>query len=92
MGAPVDHLGLTSLLLFYRLMRKTGKLYTLTLASSALTIFASAMVALWNENSAPLHLWLDLFPQGFGMASLITTTLIVRLLTDTYGVIKTSQR
>ncbi|KAI0049566.1 vacuolar amino acid permease [Auriscalpium vulgare] len=58
------------------LMRRTGKLYTLTVMSSLLTIGSSAMVALWNDHSAPWHLWLDITPHAFGMASLITTTLI----------------
>ncbi|TFK76081.1 vacuolar amino acid permease [Pluteus cervinus] len=60
-------------------MRKTGKLYTLTLASALLTVIASVMVACWNSDSSPIHLWLDLFPQGFGMASLITSTLIAMI-------------
>lgn len=58
-------------------MRRTGKLYTLTLVSSLLTIIASLLVTFWNEDSSAFHLWLDLIPQGFGMASFITSTLIV---------------
>lgn len=58
-------------------MRKTGKLYTLTLVSSGLTVFATIMIALWDENTSGFHLWFDIFPQGLGMASVITTTLIV---------------
>ena len=42
-----------------------------------MTVFAAFLVALWDENSAAFHLWLDIVPQGFGMASVITTTLIV---------------
>ena len=61
-----------------RVMRRTGKLYSLTLCSCLLTVVAATLVALWNENSATWHLWLDVMPQGFGMASVITTTLIVR--------------
>ncbi|KAG8218370.1 major facilitator superfamily domain-containing protein [Butyriboletus roseoflavus] len=60
-------------------MRKTGKLYNLTLGSAALCIFASVLVALWNDKTSTLHLWLDIVPQGFGMASLITTTLIAMI-------------
>ena len=60
-------------------MRKTGKLYSLTLASAVLCIIASVLVASWNDNTSTLHLWLDIVPQGFGMASLITTTLIVSI-------------
>ncbi|KAK0468038.1 vacuolar amino acid permease [Desarmillaria tabescens] len=60
-------------------MRRTGKLYTLTLASSALTIVASVLVLFWNDSSSTFHLWLDIVPQGFGMASLITSTLIAMI-------------
>jgi hypothetical protein len=58
-------------------MRRTGKLYGLTLLSAMCSLYASIMVAMWNENSSQWHLWSDLIPQGFGMASVITTTLIV---------------
>ncbi|KAI0069016.1 vacuolar amino acid permease [Artomyces pyxidatus] len=58
------------------LMRRTGKLYTLTLASSLLMIVSSSLVALWSDHTAAWHLWLDITPHAFGMASLITTTLI----------------
>jgi hypothetical protein len=58
-------------------MRKTGKLYTLTLVSSGLAILASVLVIFWNDKSSAFHLWADIIPQGFGMASLITSTLIV---------------
>jgi hypothetical protein len=58
-------------------MRRTGKLYGLTLVSAMGALYASTMVAMWNDNSSKWHLWTDLIPQGFGMASLITTTLIV---------------
>ncbi|KAG6833744.1 hypothetical protein H0H87_001176 [Tephrocybe sp. NHM501043] len=60
-------------------MRRTGKLYGLTLASSGLTVLASILIVLWNENSSPFHLYLDLVPQGFGMASFITSTLIAMI-------------
>ena len=60
-------------------MRKTGKLHTLTLVSMALGIIASVFVSLWNFNSSEFHLWLDLIPHGFGIASMITTTLIVSI-------------
>ncbi|KAI0315395.1 vacuolar amino acid permease [Amylostereum chailletii] len=58
------------------MMRRTGKLYTLTLVSSGFSILACTMIAFWNESTPTWHLWLDIVPQGFGMASLITTTLI----------------
>lgn len=60
-------------------MRRTGKLYNLTIVSSLLAILASILIIFWNENSSPVHLWIDIVPQGFGMASFITTTLIVRV-------------
>lgn len=47
------------------------------MASCVMTIVAAILVFFWNKNSSPFHLWADIIPQGFGMASLITTTLIV---------------
>ncbi|XP_006460176.1 hypothetical protein AGABI2DRAFT_202979 [Agaricus bisporus var. bisporus H97] len=61
------------------IMRRTGKLYTLTLVSSVLTIFASVMVCFWRDSTSTFHLWIDLVPQGFGMASFITSTLIAMI-------------
>ncbi|KAF8076211.1 vacuolar amino acid permease [Lyophyllum atratum] len=61
------------------IMRRTGKLYGLTLASSFLTILASVLITFWNKDSSSFHLWLDLVPQGFGMASFITSTLIAMI-------------
>jgi len=61
------------------IMRRTGKLYGLTLASCFLTVLASMLITLWNEDSSSFHLWLDLVPQGFGMASFITSTLIAMI-------------
>jgi len=58
------------------IMRRTGRLYTLTLLSAMCPLYASTMVMMWNDNSSNWHLWCDLIPQGFGMASVITTTLI----------------
>ncbi|KAF7355174.1 Vacuolar amino acid permease [Mycena sanguinolenta] len=66
------------------LMRRTGKLYTLTLAAAASSISANVLVIFWNENTSGWHLWLDIVPQGFGMASFITTTLIAMIA----GVVK----
>ncbi|OJT13552.1 Multidrug resistance protein fnx1 [Trametes pubescens] len=60
-------------------MRRTGKLYSLTLCSCLLTVVAASLVAMWNENSAAWHLWLDVAPQGFGMAAVITSTLIAMI-------------
>lgn len=61
------------------IMRHTGKLYSLTLVSCGLTVVAATMVAFWNENSSWIHLWFDIVPQGLGMASVITTTLIAMI-------------
>lgn len=58
------------------IMRRTGKLYTLTLVSAALAVCSSIQIAMWSENSSQWHLWVDIVPQGFGMASVITSTLI----------------
>ena len=60
-----------------RMMRRTGKLYTLTIISGLMTVVAGVLLTFWNEDTSQLHLWLDIVPQGFGMASFITTTLIV---------------
>jgi len=58
-------------------MRRTGKLYSLTLVSASLGVVASVSVSLWNFNTPEVYFWLDLIPHGFGVASMITTTLIV---------------
>ncbi|KAF9057745.1 vacuolar amino acid permease [Panaeolus papilionaceus] len=60
-------------------MRRTGKLYTLTLVSAGLSMLASLLASCWNEKSSAFHLWVDLIPQGFGMASFITSTLIAMI-------------
>jgi len=60
-------------------MRRTGKLYILTLVSVFLGIIASVSVSLWNFNTSEFHLWLDLLPHGFGIASMITSTLIAMI-------------
>ncbi|KAJ7095220.1 major facilitator superfamily domain-containing protein [Mycena belliarum] len=61
------------------LMRRTGKLYTLTLAAAISSISANVLVIFWNENTSAWHLWFDIVPQGFGMASFITSTLIAMI-------------
>ena len=58
-------------------MRKTGKLYWLTLIAAAMTCLASLLASFWSGSTPSFHLWLDLLPQSFGFASFITTTLIV---------------
>lgn len=66
-----------NLALHCRLMRRTGKLHTLTVISAGLSILANVLISFWNERTGWFHLWFDIVPQAFGMASLITTTLIV---------------
>ena len=67
-------------------MRRTGKLYTLTLVSSFTTVIAASLLVFWNEDTSWLHLWFDIVPQSLGMASVITTTLIVSLRAHRRGV------
>jgi hypothetical protein len=63
--------------LFHRMMRRTGRLYTLTLVSASLSIVSAVYIFLWDPNTSEFHLWLDLVPCGSGVASMITSTLIV---------------
>ncbi|TFY72498.1 hypothetical protein EVG20_g528 [Dentipellis fragilis] len=60
-------------------MRRTGRLYNLTLISALFSVGASLLVTFWGAGSSQWNLWLDIVPQGFGMASLITTTLIAMI-------------
>lgn len=60
------------------IMRHTGKLYWLTACSALLATSATVLITRWSDSTATWHLWLDIMPQGLGMASLITSTLIVR--------------
>jgi len=62
-----------------RVMRRTGKLHTLTLISCLATVVAASLVACWNDRTSQPHLWFDIFPQGLGMSSVITTTLIAMI-------------
>lgn len=61
------------------IIRGTGKLYTLTLVSASLGIISSLSVALWDVKTPELRFWLDLIPCGFGVASMITSTLIAMI-------------
>ncbi|TDL29278.1 vacuolar amino acid permease [Rickenella mellea] len=65
------------------MMRRTGKLYGLTIGSVLGATTATILICFWNEKSSWIHLWLDIVPQGFGMASLITTTLIAMIASVT---------
>ncbi|KAK1236672.1 hypothetical protein PQX77_000028 [Marasmius sp. AFHP31] len=60
-------------------MRRTGKLYTLTLLSALSALSATILIVFWDRNTPAFHLWFDIVPQGFGMASLITCTLIAMI-------------
>ncbi|KAG8691018.1 hypothetical protein FRC11_007428 [Ceratobasidium sp. 423] len=58
------------------MMRKTGKLYWLTLSSATLVLLSATLISFWNKSTHQLHLWFDIIFGGFGMSSLITSTLI----------------
>ncbi|KAI0035946.1 vacuolar amino acid permease [Vararia minispora EC-137] len=58
------------------IMRHTARFYYLTLCSALLSVVSTAMVAFWNDSTASWHLWFDIVPQGLGVASIITSTLI----------------
>ncbi|KAJ8086430.1 hypothetical protein PM082_005253 [Marasmius tenuissimus] len=60
-------------------MRRTGKLYNLTLLSALSALSATILIVFWDRNTPAFHLWFDIVPQGFGMASLITCTLIAMI-------------
>ncbi|CUA76812.1 Multidrug resistance protein fnx1 [Schizosaccharomyces pombe 972h-] [Rhizoctonia solani] len=58
------------------MMRKTGKLYWLTLSSASGVLLSAFLISSWNESTHKWHLWFDIVFGGFGMSSLITSTLI----------------
>ncbi|KAF8586896.1 vacuolar amino acid permease [Ramaria rubella] len=58
------------------MIHRTGKFYKLTMISAPLTVISCIMVAMWNENTPSLNLWLDIVPNGFGTSAILTTTLI----------------
>jgi hypothetical protein len=47
--------------------------------SALLSLLANVLTSLWNDDTSEFHLWFDIVPQAFGMASLITTTLIAMI-------------
>jgi len=59
-----------------RLIRRTGKFFKITLVSAALAILASILVALWDDKTSVLDLWLDIAPQGFSIGSFANSTVI----------------
>ncbi|CAE6521165.1 unnamed protein product [Rhizoctonia solani] len=65
-----------ALLYFFRMMRKTGKLYWMTLSSAVAVLLSAILISSWNKYTHKLHLWFDIVFGGFGMSSLITSTLI----------------
>jgi len=60
-------------------MRRTGKLYGLTVACAIGAMAASLLASCWTERTPSWHLWFDLVPSGFGMAGFITSTLIAMI-------------
>ncbi|KAF8609296.1 vacuolar amino acid permease [Ceratobasidium sp. AG-I] len=58
------------------LMRKTGKLYYLTLGSALGVLVSCILISTWSNSTAEYHLWGDIIFSGFGGSSLITSTLI----------------
>jgi len=57
-------------------MRHTGKFWWLNVWGAALSIVACALFITWSDVTPSWRLWLDIVPNGFGMCSLITSTLI----------------
>lgn len=59
-------------------MRQTGRYWTVTVISAFLVVVANVFISNWDLNRTPdIEYWLDIVPSGLGMASLITSTLIV---------------
>ncbi|CCM01688.1 uncharacterized protein FIBRA_03752 [Fibroporia radiculosa] len=49
-------------------------------AASFAPLFAAAvLICFWNDNTPSFDLWFDIVPQGLGMSSVITTTLIAMI-------------
>ncbi len=60
-------------------MRRTGKYWWLTIGSTALSLFASIRIAMWDQsNTSEFELWFAITPNGLGFASMLTSALIVR--------------
>lgn len=47
------------------------------------------MIVFWNENTPQIHLWIDIVPQGFGMARSVLSVLLVDLRLKT-GLVQSS--
>jgi len=61
-------------------MRHTGKYWTLTVVSALLMVCANVLISFWDEkDTSSFELWFDIVPSGFGMSSIVTSTLIVSL-------------
>ncbi|KAG8955272.1 hypothetical protein FRC03_011232, partial [Tulasnella sp. 419] len=58
------------------IIRKTGKVHKLSLLSAGFMVTSSLLVTLWNSRTMPLRFWIDIVPNGFGVASLLTSTLV----------------
>jgi hypothetical protein len=63
---------------YIRIMRHTGKYWTLTVVSALFTVCANVLISFWDEkHTSDFELWFDIIPSGLGVSSIITTTLIV---------------
>jgi len=60
-------------------IRKTGRYWWLITTSAALAAFSSLLVAMWCDGTGSIELWFDIVPSGFGIASVITATLIAMI-------------
>ncbi|KAF8313424.1 vacuolar amino acid permease [Clavulina sp. PMI_390] len=57
-------------------MRATGKYWWLNVGGCASSLFACILLSRWNDNTGTFELWFDIIPSGFGMSSVVTSTLI----------------
>jgi len=59
-------------------MRRTGKYWFLTLASTGLSLTGALLISLWSrKGTSNFELWFDVTFNGLGFASTLTSTLIV---------------
>ncbi|KIM27608.1 hypothetical protein M408DRAFT_24523 [Serendipita vermifera MAFF 305830] len=59
------------------IMQRTGKYWSLTIASTSLSLLGSILIALWNRNQTPdVEFWFDITFNGLGFSSTLTSTLI----------------
>jgi hypothetical protein len=61
-----------------RIMRRTGKYWSVILISASLSVFSMSLISRWDKGSlSEFELWFDIVPNALGYASLLTSTLIV---------------